>query len=259
MQKQPVNEFYDVSRLPEQPGILAFFISPSLTQSQQNPDNTFQRMKYFTFAGEEKISEPEVGMNLIYGDTLYFHEDETEPIELRNRMIGEIDKHKHGFKKILDNNPEFIKKAFNFTTWNQLLLSSSSSFTDYFGKIKQIYNKDEEFQKYIKKDFEEIAKRDQLDELQLNFFLEEILVFYLTAKGQMKLQNDFVQRRQNWILNCYPRKPIWSQIYLHQLNPFDLSWKENRFENSYYDTNNKILYDFDRVDIKTLDFSKAQN
>ena len=252
--KEPVNKFFDINRLPETAGQLVFYVSPSKALNGHSADKYFEYMKYFTFEGDEKIKEPEVGLNIVYGDTLYLYSDE-QAANLKNKLLSKIVDHKNKFIKLLDENPQFIKKAVNFTTWNQLLFENKS-FLDYFGKIKKLYQEDEKFQEFVKKDFEETGKRPDLDEYQMNFFLEEILVFYLTAKKQLSLHNDFTQGNEKWMLNCYPRKPLWSHIYLQQLNPFDLESEENKFENSYYDLENKILYDFDRLDLETIDFSE---
>jgi hypothetical protein len=76
-------------------------------------------------------------------------------------------------------------------------------------------------------------------------------MIYLLSKNQVILPNDFIQNNQKWILFCYPGKPLKHLIYLYQLNPFKLSWKENPYENSYYDLENKQLINFDRVDLET--------
>ncbi|MFB6225823.1 MAG: hypothetical protein ABEJ02_00550 [Candidatus Paceibacteria bacterium] len=248
--KEPVNEFYDISRMPEKPGLLSIYISPSKVENAQSAEKCFEFLELFW----DKIKEPEVGVNFIYGDTLYLY-SEQEATNLKNKLLASVINHKNKLIKILDNNPHFVKKSVNFTTWNQLL-TSGSSFHDYFGRLKKLYNQDDKLQKYIKKDYEENGKRDELDEYQLNFFLEEVLVFYLVAKKELRLRNDFVQGHEEWILNCYPDRPFWSEVYLHQQNPFGLECEENKFENSYYDLENKILYDYNRLDLETMDFSE---
>jgi hypothetical protein len=70
------------------------------------------------------------------------------------------------------------------------------------------------------------------------------------------LPNEFIEGNQKWILFCYPGKPLKSTVYFYQLNPFKLDWKENPYQNACYDLENKKLYDFDRLDIETFDFSK---
>ena len=75
-------------------------------------------------------------------------------------------------------------------------------------------------------------------------------------KGQVRLQNDYTKDKEQWILNCYQGKPHRSYIYLLQRNFFNLQNPKNTYENSWYDGLNKKLYEFDRLDIETFDFSK---
>ena len=71
MNGKATNEFYDVNRLPARAGKLVFYISPSSVLGIQSPENCFEQMKHFTFKGEDKIVKPEVGVNFVYGDTVY--------------------------------------------------------------------------------------------------------------------------------------------------------------------------------------------
>ncbi len=85
----------------------------------------------------------------------------------------------------------------------------------------------------------------------VKFFLEEILTQYLITKNKVYLPNDFVQNGQKWILMAYPGHPLKGVIYLYQLNPFDLHWDENPYENSFYDLEEKKLIEYERVDLET--------
>ncbi|MFB6246023.1 MAG: hypothetical protein ABEI74_00310 [Candidatus Pacearchaeota archaeon] len=89
-------------------------------------------------------------------------------------------------------------------------------------------------------------------ENQLNFLLEETLMFYLIVKGQVNLRNDFIQGHEKWILWCYPGKPLKSQIYLTHKNLFGFENEKNKYENCFYDLEQKKLYDFDRVVLESL-------
>jgi len=253
MNGKATNEFYDVSRLPAQAGKLVFYISPSSVLGIQSPKNCFEQMKHFTFKGEDKIVEPEVGVNFVYGDTLYLYSEE-RAADLKNNLLAKVVNHKNRFQNILDDNPHFIKKAFEFLSWNQALLNSQDFFES-LAQVENIYQKDKDFQKCLQKDYEEIGQRASLDQYQLKFFLEEITLFYLVAKKEIKLKNEFTQGNEKWVLNCYPRKPLWSHIYLQQLNPLNLQAKENKYENSYYDLKSNTLYDFDRLDLETVTFN----
>lgn len=244
--KDLTNQFFDINKLPAKEGILLFPISMSRISNSQNAKSCFEFMKIFS---PNKIVKPMVGLNFIYGDFLYLYSDE-KASELKNKFMSLIIPHKNEFLSILKKNPMLIQKGFSFTTWNQLYLESKD-FVRLLSELKQIYSKDKEFQKYILEDLKKIGKKN-LNENQLNFFLEENLMFYLILKGQVRLSNDFVQGHEKWILYCYPGKPLKSQIYLYQKNFFSLTNRKNKFEDCFYDLEEKKLYDFNKIDLKTL-------
>jgi len=142
-----------------------------------------------------------------------------------------------------------IPKAISYTSWTQLLLDTDK-FSYYFNALKETYNKDKQFQEYMSWDAK-MTKRE-LNENQINFFLEEHLLLYLIVKGKVPLKNEFVQGKEKWVLNCYPGKPLWGQMYLHKENFFELENLKNKYENSWYDLEEKKLYDFERVDLETI-------
>ena len=85
----------------------------------------------------------------------------------------------------------------------------------------------------------------------INFILEEIAMFYLSQKGSFRLDNKFVtDTEKSWTLQAYPGKPLNSEVYLFQKNPLGLSNPKNPYENCYYDLEDKILYDYTRMNIK---------
>jgi hypothetical protein len=90
-----------------------------------------------------------------------------------------------------------------------------------------------------------------MGENQVNFYLEEILMFYLLTHNKVKLPNEYIENQQKWILYCYPGRPLKSTVYLYQLNPFDLSWPENPYARAHYDLESKQLIELDRVDLET--------
>src|SRR5690606_16622000 len=105
------------------------------------------------------------------------------------------------------------------------------------------------FQKYLKEDC--LNEGKSFDEAQALFYLEEHLLVYLMAKGEVSFHNNHVQNRQRWLLWCYPGKPPKALIYLFQLNPFKLSWKENDYQSCVqYDFLEQKLYDVDLIDLE---------
>ena len=59
----------------------------------------------------------------------------------------------------------------------------------------------------------------------------------------------YIENNQKWILFCYPGNPLKNTVYLYQLDPFKLDWKENPYQNSFYNLEDKKLIDYSRVDL----------
>lgn len=161
--------------------------------------------------------------------------------------------HSNGLRKIIKKKRMSfqIQNAFSFLTWANLYLETEGDFTMYLGKVKKIYDKDKLFKKYLKEDSKFFSKK--LDKNQLEFFLEEFVMTYLWMFKKIKLKNDFVQKREKWILTCYPGVPPKALVYLIQKNPFKF-----KIDNPYlgfYNIENKKLYDFNRIDLETWDYN----
>lgn len=241
-----VNTFFDINKLPPEKGLLIFGLSMNKLLNRQNAKNCFEDMRHFS---PSKVSKPLIGLNFIYTDFLYLYSDKPAS-ELKHSFMNTVIDHRNGVQKLIEKIfIEFqVQHAFNYMVWNQLYVGTKD-FHHLFEKLKDIYKKDKKLQKYIKEDCQ-VFERD-LKENQIHYFLEEALMIYLLNKNQIKLPNDYVENNQKWILFCYPGRPIKTIVYLHQLNPFKLEWKENPYQNSFYDLEEKQLIDFQRVDLET--------
>ncbi len=246
--KNLTNQFFDINKLPPEEGILVFPISMSRISNSQSAKKCWEYMKIFS---PNKIIKPLVGLNFIYGDYIYFNSDE-KASDLKSKFMPLVLSHKNEFLKIVSKNPFYIQQAFSFITWNQALLECKD-YISLLGQLKKFYKKDKKFQKYLQEDLK-FSGREELDNNQLNFFLEETLLFYLIAKGKMLLRNTYVHGHEKWNLWCYPGKPLKSQIYLIQTNIFGFQNTKNKFENCFYDLEEKKLYDFSRIDLDILKF-----
>jgi len=246
----PENTFFDINKLPPKEGLLLFGLSMNkLDRGGQSVNDCIEHLRNFTPA---KVSTPTIGANFIYSDFLYLYSDKPAP-ELKRSFMHSVIGHKNGIQKLLQKNHlEFqIQKSVNYMVWNQLYLGSLD-FNLKLDEIKKIHDNDKLFQKYIQADCERFAR--DMGENQVNFFLEEILMFYLLLKNKVQLPNDFIENQQKWILFCYPGVPLKSTVYLFQLNPFELDWAENPYQNSWYDLDAKKLYNFNRLNLATWNY-----
>jgi len=240
------NTFFDINKFPPEKGLLIFGLSMNKLFHRQSPENCLEDIRYFS---PSKISKPLIGLNFVYGDFLYLYSDQPAS-ELKHTFMNAVIDHRNGIQKLLEKNfIEFqIQHAFNYMVWNQLYVGTKD-FNHLFEKLKKIYKQDKNFQKYVEEDCKVFER--EITENQTNFFLEEALMVYLLNKNQIKLPNDYIENNQKWILFCYPGRPIKTIVYIHQLNPFHLEWKDNPYQNCFYDLDEKKLIDCSRVDLET--------
>lgn len=246
------NQFYDINKLPKDYGILVFPISIARigNDSGQSAKQCFEQIKHFS---PKKVSEPKIGLNMIYGDFLYLHSDEKASL-LKQKFMTTVLEHKNGFQKLVSKewNRFQIQHAFSYEVWNQLYLSYNGDFRHDFNLLKKLYSKDGEFQKHVNDDAKQCGR--ELTEDQLNFFLEEHLMLYLISKKKVTLPNEYIQGRERWVLWCYPGSPLKGQAYVYQKNPLNLDSPENIYQNHFYDLESKKLVDFTKIDLATYEY-----
>lgn len=247
MSNLPANTFFDINKLPPEKGLLLFGLSMNKLFLRQNPEHCLEDIRHFHVV---KTTEPNVGLNFIYSDFLHLYNGDKTAPELKNSIMTQIIAHKNGMQNLLAKHKlDFqLQHAFNYMAWAQLYVGTKN-FNELLNSLKKIYAGDELFQKYIKEDCEKYGR--EMGENQVNFFLEEILMFYLMTKNEVKLPNEYIEGQQKWILFCYPGRPLKSTLYMYQLNPFKLDWKENPYQNAHFDLEAKQLIEFDRVDLET--------
>ena len=242
------NEFFNINKFPSKEGMLLFGISMSQISNIQSATKCFSYIEELV----KKIRYPYVGLTFLYSDGLYFYQ-KGEPAKLNKRFQQLMISHKNEFNNILNKNEWYIRDSFSFVSWNQALLEMKD-FVNHLSKLKQIYDKDKTFQKYLIADLKESNK--EISEESVYFILEEILVFYMASKGKLKFPNKYLNGKEKWVLWCYPGKPLKSEIYLYKKNFFKGKNKENDYENSYYDLSEKKLYDYNNLDLERLNMAE---
>ena len=118
----------------------------------------------------------------------------------------------------------------------------------WIGKI--FYHKDIRFQELMKKDAELVGR--DLDEKQLQFFLEEFTFSYLAVYGKFEITNPYVEGKEEWELLAYPGKPFLSQIYFVQKNIMGYEKKDKSYI-GHYDLEEKKYYDFSKIDVDNFE------
>ena len=239
------NIFYDISKLPPDWGIIVLGISMSRIGNSQSAKESIEALKHFL----PKIHVNRVGANFVYSEGLYMNFEEDAYIT-KNNFGKSAASHMGAVRNLLakDHRRFQIDHAFSFQSWFQVYLSHKDFFGVYHS-VKKFYEKDSEFQKWVKQDAQEHGK--ELDERQLSFYLEEHAFHYLLVNRQLELRNDFVNGREQWVLDIYPGKPPKGQIYLIQKDPLGLSGDSNPYKGQY-DLTEKKFIDYLKVDLETF-------
>jgi hypothetical protein len=243
------NQFFDINKLPTAEGIFFLGISMSRIGNAQSPEKCFEYLKHLA----SKIQHTDgIGMEIWYGDYLYFHSDDPAH-KLRDRFKEQMISHKNAFMNLLRKDRVWTHKAFSFKTFGQILLENSDVYPMSYNAVFELYKNDAKFRQCVKEDCLRAGRSE--GGLSERFILEEISMFYLSQKGPLRLNNKFVtDTEKNWTLQAYPGKPLKSEVYLFQKNPLGLSNPKNHYENCYYDLSGKVLYDYSKLDLDAFDF-----
>lgn len=238
------DKFFDINKLPTSEGILLFGISMSRIGNAQSPKKCFDYLKHLA----SKIQHTDgIGMVIWYGDYLYFNSDDPA-YKLRDKFKSLMISHKNAFLNLLKKDRKWTHKAFSFTTFGQLLLDNSDTYQHAYKAVLDLYKNDPVFRKYVEEDGKDTGHG--VGEREISFILEEITLFYLSQKGIFRLGNKFVtDTEKTWTLQTYPGSYLKSEIYLFRKNPLGLSNPKNQYENSFYDLEKKLLYNYNRVNL----------
>lgn len=240
-------KYFDINKFPKGWGTLVFPISMSRIGNAQSAQASIDAILFFL----GKMQENKVGANFFYSDGLYMNL-EHDSYETKNRFANTAVAHMGGVRNLfLKNNKDLqIDSGLSFESWFQMYLSHP----DFFSALKTIrnfYNSDTDFQKYVALDAKAHGK--ELTEAQLSFYLEEHLFSYLCMNRQLRLRNDFVQDRQEWVLEVYPGAPALGQVYLVQKDPLKINEDSNPYKGQY-NLEKKVFIPYLKVDLNDPGF-----
>lgn len=237
-------KLFDINKFPADWGMLIFPISMSRIDAGQTPAEYEKYLRDFT----SKVQVPKIGIHFFYTEGLYMNFEE-KAYETKNAFIQKMVNHKNGVKKFVKKHfLEFqIEKAFTFQSWFQMCLSSDD-FLPLVKEANDLYENDEVLRTLMKKDAEGAGR--ELNEKQVQFFLEEFVFSYLAVYSKFQIENPYVEGKEEWELLCYPGKPLMSQIYFVQKNIRKFEKKQRSFI-GHYDLLEKKYYDFLTIDVTT--------
>lgn len=212
-----MNELHDINRFPKDWGIVVFPISMSRIGNAQSPERCIDALGSFT----DKLSVTKGGVLFLYTEGMYMN-FEDRAFETKNKFAQNAVNHMGGIKNLVRKNQlKFqIGSAFSFESWFQMYLSHNNFFS-VLSDVRKFYESDEQFRELVIADAQSIGR--ELDERQLSFFMEEFTCTYLLVNQQLRLRNDYVLDREEWILLAYPGPVYTGQAYLVQKDPLNIN------------------------------------
>lgn len=250
-----VNEFFDVGKMSKGMGLLWFGISFANILTKQSSERCFEHIELFGNKPPQERTDNGIGAHFSYTDFLYLYNNQLSGSEFKNKYMNlELD-HKNWLLNFVKKDKKYSPGFFSFGVWNQLYFDIKEwlHFHELLRELQHTHNKDINFQKYIQEDAKKFWVT--LDENQISFFLEEFLMMYLIAKWMIGFpQNDYIKDRQDRVLICYPGPILKGHVYLLQKNFFKLDNSRSKYENCFYNTEKRVLYDASRIDLETYTY-----
>lgn len=238
-----MNELRDIHKFPKNWGHVVFPISMTRIGNALSPKACFEYLVHL----QGKITTNKTGVHFVYSEGLYMN-FEQDAYETKNNFAQMAAGHMNGIRKLLAKNiQQFqIETAFSFDSWFQMYLSHKDFFNVH-RDVRRFYESDEGFQQQVARDAQEQGK--ELNERQLNFFLEEHTYAYLLLNEQMTIRNDYVLGREKWILLAYPGDAPKGQIYLFQRDPLAFNKLSNNPYIGQYDLERKVFIPYLEYDL----------
>lgn len=224
----------DIKKIPAD-GYLIFPLSMSRLSNSQDAKICYEALKFF----EKKLEMISLDVVFLYTNGLYFNN--TEPaLDVRKRTVAQMLAHKGAIMKMILKEKKFVPKAFHFIPWDYVILNSKE-FESFFNILKKEAEKKAEFYKMIVKDLD----KREIDEANINFMIEEIVVTHLIRQKMVELPKTLVNK-DNFRLFIYPGGFMSADLYQWEkkLLPQDDGFP---FYASHYDLNKKVIYNFNEI------------
>jgi len=112
MVEEQTNKFFDITKFPQEEGIIVFPISMGRASTEGQSAKTY--MEYIEHINPSKIdkshSNSKVGAIFIYTDFLYLYSDK-KASELKKKFMNQLVAHKNNFQNLLKGHPHLIHDA----------------------------------------------------------------------------------------------------------------------------------------------------
>lgn len=233
------NEFFDITQLPQEKGLLVFPVSLSKIAGSQSPDECISYLEHFY----EKIDRTEgIGVVFVYSDYLYLLTPKDDPANTRDRYLNQMAQHRQGILGRIHQTP-MVRQVFSFYSFGQIVIKNPNLLYKTNQALEK-YQEDEKLQGYVEDD----SEGQELDDRQVQFILEESVFFYCLAKGALSFNSDFIDTPE-WMLQCYPGPSLKTETYMLQEDYLNVETSENKFADNYYDLKVELLYEYSKIDM----------
>lgn len=231
---------YNINQLPSD-GYLVLPLSMSRLSegAGQSPNDCYSVIEYF----EKKISEVGVDFVFLYTNGLYYNNDESA-LSVRKKTNLQMIEHKNKVLKLIKKSKKYIYQAAHFIPWDYIVLNSLK-YQEYYLKLIESKEKDEEFRKYLIKGLSDRPNT----EANINFIIEEIVVTHLIREQLIDFPKTLV-RNDRFRLIIYPGTYLKADLYQWKNMLLPQTDSINPFRASQYNFKEKVLYDFEMMGVK---------
>jgi hypothetical protein len=238
MEKKSV---HDINKLPSD-GYIVFPLSMSRLNNEQSAEKLYELIEFF----EKKISAVGIDGIFLYTNGLYYNNNESA-LEVRKRTNGQMLSHKNAILKKVLKNKKFVPQSMHFLPWDYVVLNSPN-YQEFFQILLKLKDKDKKFKELL---VEGLKGREE-SEANINFLIEEIAVTHLIRQKMIEFPKTLV-KQDKFRLIVYPGSYLnadlyqWKNKILPQNETADN--KSNPFYASQYNSADKILCNFDDLDL----------
>lgn len=252
-----MNHYIKPLTIPTQPGHLLFPISLSKVEAWkwQSAQDIAQACGDI----QPLIKKPGVWAKVIYSGELYGKYDDNYP--KREKIVANYNTSLRNAINTFTppSGIPFDNNYFTFDTWSQFRLWFGNDLTQILLAIRETLDKNTEFYTHMQADASTFGR--ELDEKQIQFFLEEHTMMTLTAKMKNDLWMILWHGPSKRNLRCYAGNPTAHHVYMLQhwlvWGNYDAKKRKQPHEYHRYNTTTKELLDITKINLDTYDLQST--
>ena len=236
------NQLFDINKLPTD-GYLVFPLSMSRLAGGQTPDDCFNALSFF----ETKVTKSGIDIVFLYTNGLYFNSTDTA-LDVRIRTNNQMLQHKNRLEALILKEKKIVPQAIHYLPLDYVLLQYNG-FANCVATLQKLKETDSVFKHLLEQG---LGGREPND-ANISFLIEEIVENHLMREELVGFPKTLV-REDTFRLMVYPGSYFAADLYQYKKKILPINkQKKNFYGNAQYDLEKKILYNFDKMDLPTIE------